>query len=437
MHTYFEEIYDHVKSLTIIDTHEHLPAFEKLRSRKVDVLAEYLTHYFNCDLISAGLSEADFQRVVDSSRPLTDRWKLVEPYWDRCRHTGYGRSLDTAVRDLYGLPGISGDTIEELNRLFLKTMEEEHFSQVLKERSRIAVSLLHNIPKNEQDKIIFTSSLKCDTRFFRSVFPVDKLIFPQETEDIHTVERETGMSITCFDEWLTACDTMMKNALEHGAVAFKSGLAYVREIRYDSAVFSDAQEEFDQYFSYLHMGNYLPSAFTPGKNFQNYMMHRVLKFANARNYPFQIHTGLQEGNGNLIYNSDPSLLAPLFLRYPKIKFDIFHMGYPYEHILSTLAKNFPNVYIDMCWAHIISPEASVHALTEWIDAVPVNKISAFGGDYLFIDGVYGHQYIARENVSRSLAMKVSQGVFDTERARQIAGMLFFNNPKELFRLDDI
>ncbi len=217
----------------------------------------------------------------------------------------------------------------------------------------------------------------------------------------------------------------------------KSGLAYQRKISYESAGFPDAQEEFDLLFSYLHMGNYLPSAFTPGETFQNYMMHRVLRFANTKNFPFQIHTGLQEGNGNLIYNSDPSLPVPLFLRYPKIRFDIFHMGYPYEHVLSALVKNFPNVFIDMCWAHIISPEASVYALTEWLDAVPVNKISAFGGDYLFIDGVYGHQHIARENVSRDLAMKVSQGVFDTERAGEIAGMLFFDNPKELFRLDDI
>ena len=173
----------------------------------------------------------------------------------------------------------------------------------------------------------------------------------------------------------------MENALKHGAVAFKSGLAYQREISYESALLSAAQEEFDQLFSYRHMGNYLPTGFTPGKNFQNFMMHRILRFANTR--------------------------------------------------------NFPNVFIDMCWAHIISPEASIRALTEWIDAVPVNKISAFGGDYLFIDGVYGHLCIARENVSRSLAEKVSQGVLDTERAKQIADMPFFENPKELFQLNDI
>ena len=89
----------------------------------------------------------------------------------------------------------------------------------------------------------------------------------------------------------------------------------------------------------------------------------------------------------------------------------------------------------MCWAHIISPNASVNALLEWIDTVPLNKVSAFGGDYLFVDGVFGHQYLARENVARSLSIKVSQGLFDIDKAKEIARMLFYSNPLKIFRLE--
>jgi predicted TIM-barrel fold metal-dependent hydrolase len=162
-----------------------------------------------------------------------------------------------------------------------------------------------------------------------------------------------------------------------------------------------------------------------------------LHLAAKKNLTFQFHTGLQEGNGNIIYNSDPSLLSNLFLEYPDVDFDLFHMGYPYQNVVSALAKNFPNVYIDMCWAHIISPEASVNALIEWIDSVPVNKISAFGGDYIFIDGVYGHQYIARGNVSKSLTKKVNDGVFGIDRAKEISEMLFYTNPCKIFKLENI
>jgi hypothetical protein len=110
------------------------------------------------------------------------------------------------------------------------------------------------------------------------------------------------------------------------------------------------------------------------------------------------------------------------------------MGYPYQHTLSALAKNFSNVFIDMCWAHIISPEASVRALVEWLDAVPMNKIFAFGGDYAFVDAIYGHQLLARQNVARTLAQKVEDGCFGLDRAREIAHHIFIDNPTEVFRL---
>jgi len=74
-------------------------------------------------------------------------------------------------------------------------------------------------------------------------------------------------------------------------------------------------------------------------------------------------------------------------------------------------------------------------LVEWLDAVPANKISAFGGDYCFVEGVYGHQYLARRNVATSLAQKVGDGSLDMETALKISDWLFVENPKRLFGLD--
>ena len=135
-----------------------------------------------------------------------------------------------------------------------------------------------------------------------------------------------------------------------------------------------------------------------------------------------------------MFHSNPELLLNLFLEYPDVKFDIFHISYPYQHSLTALAKNFPNVYKDMRWAHIISPNASVNSLLEWFDTVPINKISTFGGDYMLLDGVYGHLTIAKENVARVLSLKTEQGLFDIDNAKDIAKMLFYDNPLKLFNL---
>ena len=414
----FEEIFDYVKDLEIIDTHEHLPYREDARNKDTDVLKEYLTQYFNRDLISAGLKIDDYQKVIDNKLPLMERWKLVELYWEAARNTGYGRALDISANGLYGIEKICGETIEELNEKFLTSLKSGHFKKVLKEKSKIKVSIL-------------CVNLDCDKTFFRSTYYPDNFIYPKTRGDIENVEKESGIRICSIDDWLEACEIVLDKALNRGAVALKSGLAYQRPLKYERVTKSEAEEEFNEIFK---ITNTRVDVFQIGRKFQDYMMHFVLRLANKRNLTFQFHTGLQEGNGNIIYNSDPSLLSNLFGEYPDVDFDIFHIGYPYQQVLSVLAKTFPNVYIDMCWAHIISPTASINALIEWIDSVPINKISAFGGDYGFVDGVYGHQYLARINVSKALTKKVEDGVFDIEKAKEISRMLFYENPFRILKL---
>lgn len=418
----FQEIFEYVEGLEIIDSHEHLPHREDAREKDTDVLREYLMHYFNRDLISAGLKSEDFEKVIDHEIPIMERWDIVEPYWESCRYTGYGRALDISVKALYNIDRISRDTIQELDNAFQKSLQPGHFKKVLKDMSKIKVSLLD-------------ANLDCDPYFFRSVYRLDHFIYPQSREDIKRVERDTKVKITSIDDWLDACKAALDNALKAGAVALKTGLAYNRTLKYERFTKSEAEECFNKIFETFNSPDWDVSPMIIGKPFQDYMMHYILRLANKRGLTFQFHTGLQEGNGNIIHNSDPSLLSNLFLDYQDVDFDIFHIGYPYQHVLSALAKNFPNVYIDMCWAHIISPAASVNALYEWVDSVPFNKIIAFGGDYLIIDAVYGHQYMARINVSKSLAYKVEEGVFGADEAKQIAKMLFYDNPKRIFKLD--
>ena len=420
MDSYFDEIFEYTNSLEIIDTHEHLPTSEESRDRDTDILKEYLHHYFKSDLISAGLNLDTFKRVVDCRIPLMERWKLVEPYWEAARNTGYARALDITAKGLYGIDRICSATLEELNGKFIKSLEGGQFEKVLKEKSKIKVSLL-------------VSDHGCDKKYFRSVCSVDRFIRP-DFIIIDEVERSVGTRVCSFSGWLEVCKEFLERELKDGAVAFKSGLAYFRTLKYRRVTYSEAEADFNELISnrYLHKWDACPS---PGQKLQNYMMHFILQEADKRNLTFQFHTGLQEGNGNFISNSDPSLLSNLFLEYPGVDFDIFHIGYPYQQTLSALAKQFPNVFIDMCWAHIISPTACVNALAEWLDAVPANKISAFGGDYCFIDGVYGHQYMARINVSKALALKVREGDFDVLRAKQLSKMLFYDNPLRIFKLE--
>ena len=429
MKTVFQEILREIEKIEIIDTHEHLPYSEEVRVRDVDFLKEYLSHYLKSDLISAGLNPKEFKKITDLSIPLLERWQIVEPYWECSRFTGYGQALDLSVKAIYGIDSINRTTIEDLNRLFMKSLQPGHFEFVLKEKSKIKVSILEESLLYEK-----LANLNCDQNYFRSVFVLDDYVLLDNWDIIRFVESKSGIRICSFKNWLDACEKLFLFALNSGAVALKTHLAYRRSLHFKRFTRSEAESDFNQIFTVKHYPEWEKQIYHIGEKFQDYMMHFFLELANRENFTIQIHTGIQEGNGNQITNSNPELLANLFLEYPDVNFDLFHIGYPYQQVVSVLAKNFPNVFIDMCWAHIVSPIASINALSEWLEVVPYNKISAFGGDYLFVDGVYGAQQLARINVSKAMAAKVESGLFDINKAIEIAESLFYINPLNLFKL---
>lgn len=418
----YEKLREHVFDLEIIDTHEHLPPFETDRPKDTDVLAEYLGICFCCDLVSAGLSDEGIAFARDSSKPLAERWETVEPYWEAARHTGYGRSLDITARELYGISEITGDTIEELNEAFSAAREAGgHYDTVLKRKSRILCSI-----EDYQSACVHRSGDEVDARYFRPVFRCDGFIAPAGKTGLDELTRQSGVAIHTLDDLKAACEVYVERNLAEGAVALKCGLAYDRTLRFEPTSAAEAAGDFAKLLAGAEQWSL--------RKLQDHMMHHVCALADARGLPFQIHTGLQEGHGNFIYHSDPTLLTNLFMAYPNVRFDVFHIGYPYQQTLSALAKNFRNVFIDFCWAHIISTTASVRALVEYLDAVPANKLLGFGGDYNFIDGVVGHAFIARENVAKALAIKVDEGVFDLDRGKQLAQMILHDNAAALFNL---
>jgi len=66
---------------------------------------------------------------------------------------------------------------------------------------------------------------------------------------------------------------------------------------------------------------------------------------------------------------------------------------------------------------------------------PLNKISAFGVGYFFVDGIYGHLQLAKENLAKALSLKVSEGLFDVDKAKEIVKWSFYDNPLKIFKLE--
>lgn len=405
--TLYESLYQSISTLPVIDTHEHLILADMRPDH--DVLSDYLSHYMSSDILSSGMPSADFEKVVDTKGDIRERWRLVEPYWNFCRHTGYGRALDIAAEGIYGLSGIHAATIETLNARYLESRKGDKFRHVLKDLLGITISLNDSFP----------DLVDLDRDIFRGTWQPNRFIMP--------IEPISDASIRNLDDWVGQMQRAIDHALSHyGVKILKCAIAYARTLRFEATPYAEARVLFK---AALTRRTLFPAAL------QDYMMHAMLAYANTLGLTVQFHTGLLAGNSNTLSNSDPSHMNNLFIAYPNVDFDLFHISYPYQNTLCALAKMFPNVYIDMCWAHIISPSVCVSALSDFLDAVPYNKISAFGGDYMFVDGVYGHLTMSRQNVARTLAEKVERGVFSEDKAVDIARALYFENPLRIFKLE--
>lgn len=414
------EILDYINNLEIIDTHEHLMPFESQRERN-DVISEFLTHYFSVDLVTSGLPLTQLDKVRGNELTVMEKWNYIESYWDQSKFTGYGQALAIASRDIYGIDEINRDSIEELNRRYLESFSQPHYHKIIKEKSKIKVAILDRFGERECDKDYFVI-----TNFIRP------LVYPYNYQEIVNLEKETGISIVTMDDYIRACEKQIDNFLKSSKI-LKCTLSYSRSLDFAKTEKHIAEKGFNKLINSKYINNESDS-FECDIDFSNYMFNYITSLAQDRGMIMQIHTGIQEGHGNILSNSHPGLLNRVFMNYPNLKFDIFHIGYPYQGELGVMCKMFSNVYIDMCWAHIVSPVASRNMLSEWLEFLPYNKINGFGGDYCFVDGVYGHQYIARRNIAEVLSEKVERGLFSVRKACEIGKALLYDNPAELFEI---
>ena len=419
-----------VDKIKLIDTHEHLPQESERIKGKPDPFATFLIHYISSDLVSAGMPKDLLYRVRDVSLPLNERWRLLAPFWERIQNTGYARALNLAVKGLYGIDGLNERTCKDLELKMRSANKLGLYRWVLKEKAGVDLSILDN------------ETVDVDRSLFAPVIRFDDFILLKERGDIEALERKCEMKIHSLSD-LTEALRLRFEKLSKSIVGVKIALAYRRPINFEKTTSYDAERVFNKIYSQKVFRRIeLPDgsrvnvpegiSFEEAKPLQDFIVHKVIQLSGTLQLPIQVHTGLQEGNENVIASSNPVHLVNLFMEYKEVKFDLFHGGYPYTSEVATLAKNFPNVYVDLCWLHIISPAVARRVLSELLDTVPSNKILGFGGDYRFVEGVYGHALLARENTARVLTEKVEDGSLAQKGVLLLAQRLLRDNANELY-----
>jgi glucuronate isomerase len=392
-----------LERMEIVSSHEHL-LWENERIAEKANFYTLASHYLANDLVSAGAPAA----------PKT--WAEFSPWWPAVRLTGYGQAFRIAMRDLYGEDPVSAAAVERINGKIEAGNRPGLYERVLKEKARIRYSVL--------DDYWHGDPMRPDKRYFVLARKLDWFCSARQAADIRKMEEVTGVSITGVSGLKRAMEKRLEQSLEQGLVTLKSTLAYSRSLRYELVPEQEAEAEFQ-----AMMKN--PQK-EPPRRLSDHMFHHTLALAQDRGLPYQVHTGYLAGNGGNLENTRPMLLGNLFGRYPKVQFDLFHLGWPWMHETMALAKMYRNVAADFCWMWVLSPAGARQTLNEMLETVPANKILGFGGDYRYVELSYAHAKMARAGIAEVLSGKVAAGWCSEEEALQVGRMLLAENTARLF-----
>lgn len=404
-----QSLFTAISEIEVIDAHEHLPPEEVRTSGKADVFALF-SHYTSRDFLMAGMSQADYDATQNYDLPLDYRWGLIAPYWEQIRWDCYARAALLAARKFYGADDINAQTYVSISEKIAAANTPGLYQRVLRDACRIRTSLTQ------------CGRTDLGTPLLTPVMPLT-LYDAWEGMNWRTLA-ESGMRrdapLNSVDDCLADIKTYLLRVKSEGAVGLKM---------LSSPFQAPSRAEASETFRQLRRGalDSLPVV----NPLRDYLVDEAIRFAGEHDLAVAVHTGYWGDFRTL----DPLHMIPLLERHPKVRFDLYHLGYPWVRQSLMLGKGFPNVWLNFCWTHIISQRFAMDALDEAIDLLPTNKLLGFGGDYhLPVEKVYGHLTMAREDIARVLAARITRGQMTEDQALGLARKWLWDNPKELYRL---
>lgn len=427
-----KRIAEKVRRTPFIDTHEHLLEEKSRTSVKpgsrvtCDDWTFVLCHYFDSDLVSAGMPEKDYTRFFSPGLDPAGKWKLLEPWWPAVKNTGYGQAVSIALRELYGADELSARTVREVQAGYERVRRAGFYERILRGMANIEscqVNCLEGVPFMESAQ---------PTLLMQDLSIVGMFDGP----DFETLGKPTGKTVASLDDWHSVIDWWFA---KYGALAtaVKSQNAYNRNIDYEDVPAGKVSDIF------IRRLNGKPLAPAEKKALEDHLFWYAARKATEHHLPVKLHTGYYAqwvGKPDRMplsrVRKNPGAATDLCSMAPDTRFVFMHICYPYYEDMIAVAKQNPNAFIDMCWAWIINPVAAKDFLKKYLVTAPANKVLTFGGDYIPVEPVLGHAAIARNGITLALCELVEEGWLSPGCALELVDPIMHGNARSIFSLDE-
>ncbi len=423
MNNKFERINDQINQIKLIDTHEHL-IDESVRLNCVkpfiqcDDWTTILGLYTKFDFVSSGMTQKEIEFISSQEILPLDKWRIIQPYWNQIKYTGYGQVFQHTINDLYGISELHEKSILELQEKYVSYRKEGFYKETLKQANiKYCIVNPPGRPFNETElPDLLYQDIDAMGMIRMDFEKLNENIIPQITE---------------LNDWLEIINWWFDKYVDN-AVGVKIGIAYFRRLNFTKTTV----EIVTPLFSKKVEGKKLSE--TEEKTLQDFLFWYVVDLATKNRLPVKFHTGHQAMNNfmnleNIMFN--PVDCANLCRLSPDTKFVFFHISYPYYEPMISLAKHYSNAIIDMCWSWTINPIASIDFLKKYIMTSPINKLMVFGGDDLYVENLIGHAKIARKGISIALSELVHDKWISENNVTEIADKIMWKNAEDIYGIE--
>jgi hypothetical protein len=423
-----KHIFDKVFQTPLIDTHEHLIE-EKGRFRgkdhprvKSDDWTMVLSHYFNSDLLTAGMPPASYDKFFSPTIDPIKKWDLIRPYWPYVKSTGYGQAVRIALRDLYGVEELSSKTIHLVQGGYEKIRKPGFYQKILKDMAAI-----ESCQVNSLEGTPFMES-QMPALLMQDISIVGMFAGP----NLKIFGKPTGMKVANLEDWHRVIDWWFGKYGNY-AVAVKSQNTYSRDIDYEQVPAESVISTFEKKLSDKAISG------IEKKAMEDHLFWYAVGKATEYNLPVKLHTGYYAGQNRMPLSrlmNNPGSASELCRKAPETRFVYMHICYPYYEELISIAKHYSNAYVDMCWSWIINPLAAKDFLKKYLMTAPANKILTFGGDYIPVEPVLGHATITRQGIAQVLSELVEEKWLKLDDAIELSDLIMHENARKIFNLSE-
>ena len=403
------EVFESLTDIPVIDAHEHLRPEPERVGRNVDFFILFST-YCQADLVSAGMDPEVYERLRnDPDMAAEQKWEAFSPFYPFIRHGSYARPGRIWLRDVLGYDDLTDANYAEVSARVQEWNRPGLHDRILCEMCGIQAALVVSDDYEEYDAGLLRPlwRLKYDTDgilreyLFGPGAPADKSL----------------------EAYLDHVEQDLREYVTRGGFAIKTVC-----LPFETPDLRKAEEVFDS----IRAGGPDQTIGLAQRAVLSSVIHdRVFRLVTEHDLTVAVHSGVWGD----FRQSQPTYLIPMAMRYPTVRFDLFHLGMPFVRQAVMIGKMFPNVSLNLCWNTVVSPEQTVRMLDECLDMIPLNRLIVFGADYnLPVEKVYGHLKMAKQVVARVLTKRIRRGDMDLPEAARIAGMWFHDNAASIYRL---